>query len=190
MRLPHVRARVVVFLAAGGLLLPGLAACSDDAPEASPAPSASASASESAPAAPELPAAAKGDGPKAAEAFVRHYVDLINHALETLDHRPLALASTTGCEACQYFTTALRTTKNRNGHYEGGHWRVLALEDYPHGADGEYNIRARVRIEAERVIHRQPRDVARFPQRESIYNFIVRERGQALQVSRIIGVEQ
>ena len=76
--------RQYVVVAATALLL-SLTACSEDAPKASPAPtSPTTSASPSAPA---LPLAAQGKGPKAAEAFVRHYVDLINYGLRTLDER-------------------------------------------------------------------------------------------------------
>ncbi len=71
--------RHLVAAAVAALLLPTLGGCAgDEAPEASPATSASSTSTSAA--VPTLPAAATGTGPKAAEAFVRHYVDLINHA--------------------------------------------------------------------------------------------------------------
>ncbi len=99
MRRPGVHRPALVGLVVA--LAVGLAGCSDDpAPSGSPQPTASSSATPSA-SVPTLPEAAKGDGPKAAEAFVRHYVDLINYGLATLDSRPLAEASTEECDGVQ-----------------------------------------------------------------------------------------
>jgi hypothetical protein len=186
MRLPHVRARVVVFLAAGGLLLPGLAACSDDAPEASPAPSASASASESAPAAPELPAAAKGDGPKAAEAFVRHYVDLINHASTTLDPEPMLGASADNCTECSTVAELYSGIRQKGGNVRGGEWTIERLEV------------GRALFERQRanVLVSYPRQVVRYKARgapktfnpgRALFIFEYRATSGALEITKIIG---
>ena len=83
------RPRVLRRSAFGALALTlalGAAGCSDEAaPSGSPVPSDSSSATPSA-SVPALPDAARGRSPEAAEAFVRHYVDLINYA--TADARP------------------------------------------------------------------------------------------------------
>jgi hypothetical protein len=182
-----MRARVGVVAAAVTAAV--LAGCGgSDAPEGSPAPSAA--TSSAAPSAPPLPAAAEGQGPRAAEAFVRHYVDLINHGLETLDERGLAQASAEGCAACQYFIEALKTTRERQGYYEGGDWKIVELTRYPHGVEGEHNVRAQVEISAEKVVHRNPRDVAQIPERRTVYNFIVAQRDGAFFVTRIIGIDE
>jgi hypothetical protein len=181
--------RYAAALAAGGLLLSTAGCSGEAAPQGSPAPSASSSASASA-SVPTIPAAARGTGPKAAEAFVRHYVDLINHATATLHGSPLRRVSTSDCEACEYFVEALATTKERAGRYEGGKWTVKELDQYPRTADGDFNVRAQLIIERGRVIQESPRDVATFARQEAVYNFILVRRPEGLLVKRIAGVTQ
>ena len=181
--------RRMVAAAVAALLLPGLVGCGgDDAPEASPAPKTS--SSTTAASAPTLPAEARGSGPKAAEAFVRHYVDLINHGLDSLNGTPLKAASTSDCQACLYFIEAFDTTKQRAGRYEGGEWTIARLERMPRTADGDFNIRAWLDIAGGRVIQEGPRDVATFSPQQTAYNFIVVQNPSGLAVKRIAGVSQ
>jgi hypothetical protein len=121
MRLRYAAATAVV------LLVGGLAGCSDDqAPEGSPAPSTSATASAT-PSAPTLPAEARGTDAKAAEAFVRHYVDLINHATETLDTAPLKAASARGCKGCASIAALYDRVRTDGGEVRGGTWTIRKL---------------------------------------------------------------
>lgn len=179
--------------AAAGLALAlalGAVGCSDDAPPAgSPVPSDSSSATATA-SVPALPAEARGRGPKAAEAFVRHYVDLINYGLRTLDSEPLAAASSEDCEACDYFIDALAATKQRDGRYVGGTWTIEDLRQYPHGPEAEVNIRAIVTLAREKVIQNDPRKVARLPERRTAYSFILTTGNAGFSVKDIIGVAQ
>src|SRR5690349_11029374 len=112
------------------LLLPAvLVGCSDAAaPEGSPAPSASASTSAT-PSAPALPAEAKGTGPAAAKAFVRHYVSLINTASANLDARPLRTSSERGCTACRGIVKLIDDVAAKVGSLDGGRRELLDIQD-------------------------------------------------------------
>jgi hypothetical protein len=182
----RMRARVGVVVAAVSAAV--LAGCGgSDAPEGSPAPSAA--TSSAAPSAPALPAAAEGQGPRAAEAFVRHYVDLINHGLETLDERPLVAESTQDCDLCRGFARILAGVDAKGGSYEGGQWGLRGIERRPHGVPGEYNFRALIRVSEETIRYPDDED-ATHPQREAYFNFIVRENDAGFAMIRIIGGAQ
>lgn len=187
------RPRVLRRSACGALALTlalGVAGCSDeDAPSGSPVPSDSSSATPSA-SVPALPDAARGRSPEAAEAFVRHYVDLINYGLRTLDSEPLRETSAPGCEACDYFIEAIDTTRERSGRYEGGGWSATGLEQLPHGPEDEFNVRALVEIEAGRVVQSSPRDIARFDEERTVYNFIVSQSQSEFRMKAISGIAQ
>jgi hypothetical protein len=83
-----------------------LGACSDapkpspvKAESAPPTPTASASPTTRTSAPPKLPAAARGTGDKAAIAFVRYVIDVLNYSAETLDVTSLRAISSSGCTA-------------------------------------------------------------------------------------------
>jgi hypothetical protein len=50
---------------------------------------------------PTLPAAAEGTSPRAAKAFVRHWVATMNYATATGDTAPLLELSSESCASCE-----------------------------------------------------------------------------------------
>ena len=133
----------VGMLAAAGLL--AVAGCSGEAAAPEPAPTAPATSSASAtnrptptaspsPAVPTLPAAAEGKGRKAAEAFARHYITLINTAIgETPSEEALAAVnrldslSSPTCSYCEVIVDSLRELSEREGSFTGGTWQEVGI---------------------------------------------------------------
>lgn len=110
-------------------LVVGLAGCEGEAkpsplpdPSSSAASPSSASPSASASAAPSLPAAAKGRTAKSAEAFARHYIDLINYLGATGDSEPLAAVSAPSCSVCEAVIDEAQRVYGEGGRFEGGTW--------------------------------------------------------------------
>lgn len=112
---------VGIGLLAAVLLVSG---CSDDggdnAPQA-PTRTATASASPSAtPEPPALPDAARVLDRPGAEAFVRHYFDLINYANRTGDTEALDSLATDDCHNCKPISAQAKSFTSNGGHLRGG----------------------------------------------------------------------
>ncbi|RYZ14550.1 MAG: hypothetical protein EOO70_07575 [Myxococcaceae bacterium] len=104
----------------------GLAACGEELIEPKPLETLSSSPTPTptTPAAPELPDAATKPGAKGAEAFVRHYVRLINFAQRTGDTSALESASALQCESCSKGVKYVRDIYEAGGSISGGEMRT------------------------------------------------------------------
>jgi hypothetical protein len=112
-----------------------LAGCADDEPvpkvqepTAAPTPVASTSASPAAPVEPTLPPEAEGKGIEAAEAFVRHYFELVDYAQATGDVAALNRISLDECDACRGGADAIRKIYREGGVITGGEHSVEKAE--------------------------------------------------------------
>lgn len=107
-----------------------LAGCGGD-PEASPDPTATTSAVSTTPStpptpsAPALPDAAMANTKAGAIAFVRYYVEVINHAQITGELTSLRSLAADGCRPCARIRKELTRIYDAGGHIEGGRWAVL-----------------------------------------------------------------
>jgi alkylhydroperoxidase family enzyme len=180
-----MRARVGVVVAAVTAAV--LAGCGgSDAPEGSPAPSAA--TSSAAPSAPPLPAAAEGQGPRAAEAFVRHYVNLINHAIATLDPGPLRAASGNGCSACMAMARATDQLREAGRAYEGGEWSISQMRELSRQSDRR-QIRSVIDIADLTVVDSDgSRDEVSGHQTQ--FTFDIVRRAEGWRVLQMVGVSQ
>src|SRR4051794_697515 len=100
------------------VLLLALAGCGGD-PKADPSPSPSvpsASPVSTTPAPPALPEAAKANTKAGAIAFVKYYVQLINHAQATGDVAALAAVEDPGCSSCASGRRLLKKIYESGGH--------------------------------------------------------------------------
>lgn len=134
-----VRTFAVGAVVAVGLLGGSLSGCggtTDAGPPPSPSatPSTSPSASPS-PTAPVMPDAARENTKAGAVAFVRHYVDLINHAQATGDTKALAAVEDSRCRSCQSVRRHLRELYAGGGSIRSGDWRVGAPPRVSRNAD-------------------------------------------------------
>lgn len=78
---------------------------------------------------PELPVAATRDTRRGAEAFVRHYVDLLNYATQTGDTSALKAASDR-CSGCDNYIEIFDDTYSSGGFLGSAGWDLTRLEAY------------------------------------------------------------
>jgi hypothetical protein len=111
-------------LAVGAALVVLLAGCGGD-PKADPSPSPSATTSASAtPSPPVMPDAAKANTKAGAVAFVKYYIELVNHAQATGDVRTLSAVEAPACKSCQQGRAYLTRIYSAGGHITGGRWSI------------------------------------------------------------------
>jgi hypothetical protein len=115
------------------------------APTAATPPSASPT-----PTPPELPPAATGTGRAAAKAFVRHYIDLVNHAMATGDVDGLAGIAASSCATCDAIRRRIVEIYDQ-GHAEGDGWRIKALTYVPTGSSRTALVAAAIEIAPQTV---------------------------------------
>lgn len=123
-----VRARVahVVFAAVVtvGMLTAG---CGFVDSQARPAPAEPVAADRKPWPQPRLPDKAVGTSVAAAESFVRHYVDLLNYAMNTGDTREFDRASLPSCDGCADYTAMIEKAYQRGGYFETDGWSVDSI---------------------------------------------------------------
>lgn len=114
-----------------------LSACGGT-PDASPAPTAepsrpaatSPSPSSPTPVAPTAPPESQRGGARGAEAFVRHYVNVLNYAGLTGDTRTLSNLSTRDCVRCTALIDGINDIYSDGGKIVGGGWTVTTVRPY------------------------------------------------------------
>lgn len=71
-----------------------------------------------------MPEAAKAETKAGAMAFVRHYVELVNHAQATGDIDELQSAEQAGCRSCRAAREGVRKHYQSGGSINGGDWHI------------------------------------------------------------------
>jgi hypothetical protein len=87
-------------------------------------------------AAPTLPAKAKGTSEAAAKAFVRHWINVLNHAGPSGNHTALRNLSTEQCAACTAIADFIRDVHADGGKIEGEGWLPQRIQVVTSG-DGD-----------------------------------------------------
>jgi hypothetical protein len=162
--------RTVRTLAATAVLLGAVvSACTDDAaapkplssPSSSADPSPSGSGSPSVgptasatPRPPAMPGEARGTSDKAAEAFARHYVALVNYALHSGDTSPLRLSAMRSCSGCIVVTKAIADVYRRSGRIVGGDWTIQGTQTVTTKPEGPMTVRMQLHIDRQAVYNR------------------------------------
>lgn len=135
--------------AAGVAVLVLSTGCAADEPAPSPPPSttttSSPSSATSSPtvAVPELPEAATVGDAAGAEAFVRHWVDVLNYAYQTGDTGPLDAITLPDCELCEGNAADIENVYRSGGLLEGGVVTVDLVRSPPPDADGTVIVSTR-----------------------------------------------
>ena len=153
--------RWVAGLAAAGLLLSG---CGGDSPEPKPLPKESKSSPSSSPTPtpPEMPAAAKKKTKAGAEAFVEHYVQLINYAGESGSTRGLQGLSLSTCVKCKALADGIAKIYANGGRIVGGGWKVVRFKHYGMDRD-HYFLDAIIDSSPQQMIKAKGAPPQRFP---------------------------
>ncbi|WP_371406973.1 DUF6318 family protein [Kribbella sp. NBC_00662] len=93
------------------------------------------------------PAAANGLSLAAAEAFIRHYIDLMNYASQTGDGAPLLAASDAGCVGCKQYADFAKKVNGSNGGLSGDYLeRVTEVSELIRGTAGRLRGSAAVTV--------------------------------------------
>ena len=112
--------RMTVLVGAVTALVLVLTGCGSDNPKPSRPASSSASPSASPSAvAPTMPAEAKGTGPEAAKAFVKHYLATFSYAARTGDVTHLRLLSAEQCTSCRDVVEQIQHVYASGGYARG-----------------------------------------------------------------------
>lgn len=100
---------------------------------------------------PSLPARAEQDSPAGAQAFVRHWVDALNHAGATGTTDYLRSLSADSCTTCDRLATGIEDLYGKGGRLQSDGWQVLGTRVVPGTPDDEAALRLRVRRPPEAV---------------------------------------
>jgi hypothetical protein len=146
-----------------------MAGCTSN-PEPAPLPSPSASGSESAgaspsasaSAAPSMPVEARGTSKKSAKAFVRYYVDVLNHATVTGRTSRAKQLSAPSCESCEAMLERIDEIYANGGYLAGEGWRVTDMKYQPLQPRRHPIISVGIRLAPQRLVERQGGSVERF----------------------------
>jgi hypothetical protein len=163
--------RTVRTLAATAVLLgAALSACTDDAAapkplsspssSADPSPSGSGSTSvgptaSATPSPPAMPREARGTSDKAAEAFARHYVALINYAMRSGDTSVIKRWAMSSCSTCLALAHSIDDLYRSKGHTKGGGWKILGSERSTRKSGDRTYVQFQIRI-TEQTIYETP----------------------------------
>lgn len=128
----HLYVRRLVAVVAAGLVLTGCGPDAKPTAPGTPTPSTVTPTPKPTPkpleqVAPVLPEAAKADTKAGAVAFVRHYVNAVNHAMQTGDVAYLRSLSRAGCDSCHAIETAIAKIERHGGRSRGGEWRIAKI---------------------------------------------------------------
>ncbi len=150
---------------------------SDSATPAQPSESNPSHAADSHPeprsSAPTLPAAAEGDSVRAAEAFVRHYIELLNYAMTTGDTKAFRAASAKGCSGCNDYLEFIRDVYDKGGFYNTDGWKNLDIRPGSRGDAVIFTVSAT----AAPVNYQMSKTAERQHSREQRFDFAVGVKG-------------
>ncbi|RLV56900.1 hypothetical protein D9V41_03785 [Aeromicrobium phragmitis] len=148
-------------MAAAVLLLAG---CSGAPPDEQPTPTATASPTHAPPTMPEL---ALDDSPAGAEAFVRHYIDVLNYAALTGDTSTLEELSSPECDGCRSYVDSIVETYRSGGYIRDESWRVEDVES--ESVEAGVDVFAQVHVSAATFREsRESTEKASTPYRDSL----------------------
>ncbi|MGY2873811.1 hypothetical protein ACVW00_001001 [Marmoricola sp. URHA0025 HA25] len=125
----------------------------DPKADPSPAPSTPVTSPVSTtPSAPVLPEEAKANTKAGAVAFVKYYVELINHAQATGDVGSLQAVEAKECRSCANARETLNTIYGAGGHIEGGALSASITSAARRPDPGEWTVFAAVSFGPQKVI--------------------------------------
>lgn len=92
---------------------------------------------------PEMPQAATVGDAAGAEAFVRHWIELLNYAYATNDLGPVTAISDAQCDACSSIFSVIRRRASVDQRLEGGLIEVVSVRSPPPDDTGLVGVSVR-----------------------------------------------
>ncbi|MGN6780031.1 MAG: DUF6318 family protein [Marmoricola sp.] len=161
-----------------GLLGGSLSGCGGT-PDAGPPPSppTTAPTATPTPTAPVMPDAARANTKAGAVAFVRHYVDLLDHAIKTGDVFGVRSLTARSCGSCMRVIRQIDRIYRNGGHSDGGTWTVVNVQSAGHPARGSALVYAVIRFSPQTLYRTSSASPTHFPGGKQIFNFQLDYRG-------------
>ncbi|UPK76769.1 DUF6318 family protein [Nocardioidaceae bacterium SCSIO 66511] len=183
--------RSLALIALLGCVLAGCSDAASDDPAPTPTESPTSSERDVIASVPTLPPAARKDTLKGAEAFIRHYIELLNYAANTGDVRALHRAAR-GCGGCRKYETLYRDTYARGGYMKEPGWQPSEVFAAVQG-DGSVGVlttvraprmRFKLRAGAEEKVGKQDTYKLRFELRSFSGRWVVTDFGQQEEIDK------
>jgi hypothetical protein len=142
----------IALCVAATLLALSLTACNGgDNPTPAPLPTSTPTTTTSPTNAPTLPPEVVGPDPTSAEAWTRHYFDVLNFAIATGSTDQLSRLGSPGCVSCAAFVGKIKSIYRAGGSVQSHGWRITrALTTV--GPDNTMAVELRVTLTKETVI--------------------------------------
>lgn len=168
-----------------GLMLVG---CNSN-PEPAPLPTEGVTSSATttptqSPTPPTMPAEAEGTNKAAAKAFVRHYIDLVNHAMATGDVEPLRRSSAPSCSSCEAVIENIDGLYGAGGRLEGEGWEVTALQLVSRQGASRPIVQAGIMVHPQRRIAHQEAVPEHFDGGRNLMTFFLKRSAQVWAVTK------
>jgi hypothetical protein len=85
----------------------------------------------------------------AGEAFIRHYIDLLNYSARTGDTAPVHAASDPGCLGCAAYINSVKKINEANGGLKGDFFeRLVEVNELTRADDGQLSATAQLKVGA------------------------------------------
>ncbi|HET7414974.1 MAG TPA: DUF6318 family protein [Arthrobacter sp.] len=134
---------------------------------------------------PTLPAAARGTSARAAEAFVRFWIESLNYAATTGETSGLRRSSTASCAACGAIARFIERTYQRSGHIEGDGWEPGTFKVVSGGTSGDLVVEVVVEVRPQVVIASPEAGPTRYPGGRRLKTFWLSRTHRAWLVDRL-----
>jgi hypothetical protein len=131
-----------------------------------------------------MPAEAQGTNEAAAKAFVRHYVDSVNHAMRTGDIEAIQRLSDQACESCTAVIANIGDLYSTGGHLEGQGWSITAIDTVPTAREAEQVVQAGVFVHRQRRYESADSEAETFQGGQQSMTFFVHQVGGSWAVKR------
>jgi hypothetical protein len=109
-----------------------------------------------------MPAEARGTSKRSAKAFVRYYVEVLNHATATGDTSRVRQLSAPSCESCAAMLERIDEIYANGGYLAGDGWRITDMKYQPLQPRRHPIISVGIRLTPQRVVERQGGSIERF----------------------------
>lgn len=97
---------------------------------------------------PVLPARAKQQSTAGAKAFVRYYIDVLNHAHKAESTKLLQSVSSPDCQVCAVIGNSIEEMRRRGGRQRGAEWTARSVAALPSNGPDQLNFVVRLHIDS------------------------------------------